>query len=51
MLAPRLQRDGSRLLTCNGPCGERVNVYEVPGPFLDPDIYVCGKCLVGAQGG
>jgi hypothetical protein len=33
-----------RVLICR-VCRDRVRVYELPGPFIDPDLYVCGECL------
>lgn len=34
-----------RRLTCTG-CGWTWRVYELPGPFIDPALYVCGDCLM-----
>jgi len=38
-------RKPSRLLDCHA-CGDRVEVFELPAPFLDPRTYVCGQCLM-----
>ena len=36
-----------RLLRCiRAACREQVRVYELPGVFIDPDLYVCGECMV-----
>ena len=34
----------SRVLTCNG-CGDDVEVFEVPRPFMDPARFRCIPCL------
>lgn len=39
--------DQGRVLTCTGPCGEDVRVFEPLGPWIHPFEYVCGACLVG----
>jgi hypothetical protein len=33
-----------RLLICR-ECRDQVRVFELPGPFIDADLYVCGECL------
>ncbi|HKE79030.1 MAG TPA: hypothetical protein VKB54_06965 [Solirubrobacteraceae bacterium] len=33
-----------RLLTCTC-CRGRILVHELPGPFIDPNLYVCTDCL------
>jgi predicted RNA-binding Zn-ribbon protein involved in translation (DUF1610 family) len=35
----------TRLLRCTS-CQAQVHVTETPVPFLDPERYVCGQCLV-----
>lgn len=35
--------DDSRLLTCTR-CRDNVRVTEIPRPFIDPALYVCGDC-------
>jgi hypothetical protein len=37
-----------RVLICRR-CREPVRVYELPGPFIDPALYVCGDCLVPVE--
>ena len=32
-----------RLLTCTS-CRDTLRVYELPGEFIDPDLYTCGEC-------
>jgi hypothetical protein len=32
-----------RVLICRG-CGEPIRVYELPGPFIDPALYVGIVC-------
>lgn len=35
--------DTGRLLACTR-CRDKVRVHEIPRPFIDPDLYVCGEC-------
>ena len=34
-----------RLIVCTR-CGWTWRVYELPGPFIEPTLYVCGQCLL-----
>lgn len=38
------RRVGSRVLVCTG-CGARIEVFELPTPFLDPTTFLCGNCM------
>lgn len=40
--------DGRNLLCTR--CGEQVLVYEIPRPWIDPNLYVCGQCLKPSDG-
>jgi hypothetical protein len=37
-----------RLFNCTR-CGFRWRVHELPGPFIDRDLYVCPDCLVPVE--
>lgn len=37
-----------RTLTCT-QCATPIQVFEIPRPFIDPDLFVCGHCLKPAR--
>lgn len=37
-----------RLLTCT-KCKSRVDLIEIPSPWIDSNEYVCGECLQPAK--
>jgi hypothetical protein len=39
----------TRQLQCTS-CWETVEVHEIPPGHIDPDLFICGECMVPCEG-
>lgn len=45
---PAVTEPEGRLFTCTD-CGALIEVFELPEPFLAPDEFACGECMLDPE--